>query len=975
MKCKNCGEAYNEEMFPVCPFCLTENADNEVHMEVKKDNQSYVDDIKMNTPEVVVDADVEIQKQEAGDKEKKELIPSQLFDIRIEDIKALSLRAKNILRRNGIFTLEALDEIVSKNKLSSIKGLGKETEKEIKDAITNTNGQLEIEETNTEIRIARVYSDNRFNLFVKYCNAHKLYYMSQLKGFDFGKLLDVYGIGKGKEEEIVKEYEEFCSKNGIEHEPQVIEVKRMFAFISSDLMDIDIIVFSRLGLSPKTINLLRSAGYTKVGDLLNISQNHLEMIVGKRNIEKFELIELDVKKSFFELFEHVLNTYSKEVSFDIVVKKASGYTLQRLADESNVTRERIRQKIAKFNREIAPFMREIVKLFISPKGYITLQEILDIYDNDDYDRVLVYWCKTSDDIEYLDFADVFVYSNNDGIPVSGRIQKIIEEYIGDGISIKDNIEDIELMMESCGYPYVDGESIINLAKKCGYKVFGNYLARRKKSYGYLCSKIVATRFPQGIKLYDGDELNHLREYAKEEYGDIGVSDDDRSLSARLSDYLVLSGKGMATAESNVHVEMAVLDQIKEYIDDSPERELYYSELFSRFEGMLRMMSNIDNYNFLHGVLKLYYSDEYDFANKDFLTKRGEGYKSGRLGDKVKRLIENNGRPISRIDIKKHILGLTDIALINAVQYDPSLFMWEYGYYYSLDLMDIQEEDINRLLFFIESIMKRTNGYCSDRLLFEEFNHNSKPFLEKNKIGNETNLYYVCQKLLSDRYDFRRPHIGRKGLFDEMSVITVALHMLGNPTVLSFRSYQNLANELRWSTTTVGAMFSEIEKDYIRISDDEYIKESDFEIDDSVKNRVEKILRSEMRDGFVSLINYDEWDEYPAIQYDWNIFLLRSIIDKYLKGLKVIETVSRDRRYERGVVIDASSRISNYSEMVRDFLRGKGYSEISENDMLTILVMNNLTYKMIPKELYTSEALEYKDEVFEIVQPFEDQVYG
>lgn len=62
-------------------------------------------------------------------------------------------------------------------------------------------------------------------------------------------------------------------------------------------------------------------------------------------------------------------------------------------------------------------------------------------------------------------------------------------------------------------------------------------------------------------------------------------------------------------------------------------------------------------------------------------------------------------------------------------------------------------------------------------------------------------------------------------------------------------------------------------------------------------------------------------------------------------------------------------------MVRDFLRGKGYSEISENDMLTILVMNNLTYKMIPKELYTSEALEYKDEVFEIVQPFEDQVYG
>ncbi|MBQ6319260.1 MAG: hypothetical protein IJI23_05705 [Lachnospiraceae bacterium] len=47
------------------------------------------------------------------------------------------------------------------------------------------------------------------------------------------------------------------------------------------------------------------------------------------------------------------------------------------------------------------------------------------------------------------------------------------------------------------------------------------------------------------------------------------------------------------------------------------------------------------------------------------------------------------------------------------------------------------------------------------------------------------------------------------------------------------------------------------------------------------------------------------------------------------------------------------------------MRKKGYSEISENDMLTILVMNNLTYKMIPKEIYTSEIIEYKDELFTI----------
>lgn len=107
-------------------------------------------------------------------------------------------------------------------------------------------------------------------------------------------------------------------------------------------------------------------------------------------------------------------------------------------------------------------------------------------------------------------------------------------------------------------------------------------------------------------------MDKLRTYAAEEYGDLGIPDSNRAFSTRLSDYLILSGRGMATAESNIHIEMSVLDEIKEYIDNAQEGEINYAEVFSVFEGKLRMLSNIDNYNFLHGVLKLYYSDEYDF---------------------------------------------------------------------------------------------------------------------------------------------------------------------------------------------------------------------------------------------------------------------------------------------------------------------------------------------------------------------------
>ena len=76
---------------------------------------------------------------------------------------------------------------------------------------------------------------------------------------------------------------------------------------------------------------------------------------------------------------------------------------------------------------------------------------------------------------------------------------------------------------------------------------------------------------------------------------------------------MLCGRGEAIAIENIHVDLSVIEQIIEYIEVSRETVIYYMELFARFEGILRLTSNIDNYNFLHGILKLYYPDEYDYS--------------------------------------------------------------------------------------------------------------------------------------------------------------------------------------------------------------------------------------------------------------------------------------------------------------------------------------------------------------------------
>ena len=130
-------------------------------------------------------------------------------------------------------------------------------------------------------------------------------------------------------------------------------------------------------------------------------------------------------------------------------------------------------------------------------------------------------------------------------------------------------------------------------------------------------------------------------------------------------------------------------------------------------------------------------------------------------------------------------------------------------------------------------------------------------------------------------------------------------------------------------------------------------------------KIHQVLKNKMLNGYVSLINFDDWEEMPSIQYEWNIFLLRTIIDIKIDDLRIVEIKTRDRRYERGIVIESNSEIKDYADLVISLLNKLDMTEITENNMLTLLIMNNLTYKMIPKELYVSDKIIYDNGRFAI----------
>lgn len=955
--------------------------------------------------------------------EKSDKIKSELKNHRVEEIdkkeSGENSFSQNTLTKSGING----DEIgeCEQDHNENRREYGKE---EIRANFKDKKQEIKLTGCDEEdYKIEEVYFENKFNRFLEYCQQESITYMSQLRGFDFFKLLNVKGIGKGKFEDIRAVYETYLiSKtddetlgNGqkkyetakSEHHENLNGL--MFKNVNDELAEMDISLLSGLGIRRKMINRFMENGYVQIGDLKNISEFEVSRITENRKLKEFRNIEKTLSKNFVTIFADALENFTNERDFAIFQKRMDGKTLQELGKEYQLTRERIRQKIKNLASKIDVFMIHVLKLVVDDESYVIdpllnvstdcIQEkkLTNLYENEHYGKILVQWCKMNNDFVYLDFAKVFVRSRMSRDGIEEELLNIAESFIGEGMEWSKKIDELKSVMEENGHGYMDESSIETFLIQRGYKKYKDFLAKGKQSYGYLCSKVIAEKFPEGIRIYNKNDLDKLREYANTEYGDIGIPDSTRSFGARLSEFLVLSGRGKATAQSNIRVEESLLDSIRGFIENYDGKNVYYSEIFTKYEREIREKSNIDNYNFLHGVLKLYFEGHYDFTNRDYLSKRGDCEVHDN-SERIKEYIISAGRPASRRELKRNVVGFaSDIVIFGAIERDAELIQWDYNRYYSLSLMDISKEDKDLLEENIRSIAKENKGYCSDNLLFGEIKKTGEDFLKKNRIKAAINLYFVCKKLLGNKFDFRRPHILEKGLIENISFKTVVPHLIGDTAVLSLGDYQNLAKKLKWSSATTSAVFAEIEQNYMRLNEDMYMKNDNFKIGKEELVQIETVVRSLMARGekrekvvsecgvekrseggcmqkekpleYISMINLKIPEELPQIGHRWNAFLLRKVVERYIPSLKIIDMNIVDRRFERGIIVDENSILKTYDDVVIRTLMSLGYRAVTEAEMLKFLIEHNLICRAIPKELYTADGLIFKDGLFRIKEAY------
>ena len=424
-------------------------------------------------------------------------------------------------------------------------------------------------------------------------------------------------------------------------------------------------------------------------------------------------------------------------------------------------------------------------------------------------------------------------------------------------------------------------------------------------------------------------------------------------------------RGKAKLIENINFDQSVIDDVKKYIDTSPLKTLYFAEIFNEFEGVLAFTSDITNYYGLHGLLAYLYRDEYEFS-RDCITKiNGEG-ESLSLSDRIVLFILEKGRAVTRNEIKQKIGGLSDIMLFNAINGSKELLQWDYNSFNAQGNLKINDEDSYVISEILEKIFSQFKGYCSDRLIFEKVNNQYPEFLSRNGIENTTNLFYVLQNIFGEKYQFSRPHICQKGTVDSQTTKNIALYLLGTTQQISRREFVKISKDVYWSETTADLIFYELEKDYIRISDDIYILYDNFSVQENVLNQVATWLHNHILPcGFLSMIGFNDFENLPVIPYEWNSFLLVSIIKKYELGFRLVSPAIRDRRYNKEIIVAKDSSYYHLDDIVYDLLVKNGINYIDESNLLSFLVINHLVSKVIPKELVDSKNLNYADGYFKI----------
>lgn len=882
----------------------------------------------------------------------------------------LSVRAKNVLRREGYKVVGDIIAI-TEEQLYSFRSVGHLTVQEILEFVRNSRyaNKLETSEDEGETSVL-LQSIKSTNLSTRAKNALQnggYQVVGDILDLTEPELCELPKVGANTVEEILLfsiTLKQTLADNSIgDSERNGESIKYPYFEISVECENIPVTVLSYFGMPPSLIKKLQGQGIYKLGQLKKMDYATIRVAMDSDWNKLLHFTLSEFSNGCVAATKLFLDNISQEEDLSFIVGRSRGATLQELGDKRGLTREGVRQNIEKPLKFIKPIAVCLAKTLIKKMQvkYLTLQDIYDVYDNDDYDAIISYALHESEEIETIDSLGLYFIKDN--VSYNAILSQAIAEYVGEGVFWKREIATLVEILQEKNLSFVDLSDVWFYMLSQGYKVYGEYVVPHTVPYGNLLAIIIDEDFPNGISFSDESEVALLRERAYVKFDELNLPKEDRPLSARVIDLLVLCDRGRWISPNRVFIDISTLETVKAFIDESEQNIIYYQALFNQFEGLLSMTSDVFNYHYLHGVLKYYYGSEYSF-NRDYLQKE-TGVKTGNLESRIYEYISSKGEAVSRKELKEHLKISSDIMISNVIAGSRNIFQWEFNYYNCLGNVDIQKIEEEFLNEIITEMFAENQNYCSAKMVFEYCQQLMPELLERNCIKNATNLFYLVATLMGDKYKYRIPHILPQ---DSLLSTTedIARMFVQNPKTLKWDEFSTMSERYGWGQSTAVIIFESLTKDnYYRISRTEYLRKEELIISREDIMQIVDILKMYLSDKEYVGVWEIKFNRFPNIGYEWTAHLLEAVVSCYIRELKIITPSFGSNKTERGLYVPFDSELTTFDEVVLKVMRNSDVKSLTESEMYTMLVLSGVIKNSIPNELKESQLIEFKDGVYTI----------
>jgi len=683
----------------------------------------------------------------------------------------------------------------------------------------------------------------------------------------------------------------------------------------------------------------------------------------KRYISAYEFSKVfpflnAVSRNFISQFSDAFLNL-KDSDKNVIIKRGEGFTLDEIAEKIGLTRERIRQIESRVSRNLIVFVESLAANFIDEQ-YLSFDNDFLFESLQDRDLVAAFKgvCKYSEKYEFVSWNQKYYLKSISSKFV--QLSRIVEELVGDGIDIREIEDQLHKKLEEIGLDFLSIDDFYDFLSYRGYHQFGNIWAKNKDRFRLISDVIIKNDFPGGLKLNNemNEDLSRFIRICKLEYNLNLVEGSPRAICARIlrNPNVILWDPGFYIHIENVEFSANVMEEIAAYIETCNDG-LQYSKIFKKFESRLLFSSSISNPHALHGVLKFLYPE--------FKYSLGAVAKHDidrvPLGRQIGKYIEDKRQPVA-IDELMSVFGVPSYAIEQHSFRIDGVLIWGNGLFNSVNNLSFSEAEITFLGNAVRVNIIYPDGYTTIQKVFKYINNENPSFLEEHEIPNRIALFYLLKYYLSSEFNFSKTiHIATKECeIDFLKRNSVIRHFLASQENFTRNEILEVLKRLCWDEENSWDSSFIYSEDVVQISQNNFIFSNKLSIPEDTLKLISNVITDYLDTSkYLNIDNFLEYDRLPELEWDWDGFLLKSIILKYEPKLpfRIIETEIRSSNYCRSFIVSNDIEADGYVDLVRWVLHQEGKTKISEGVLASFLRTRNLLFAdNIPKELMNSDIL-------------------